>query len=171
MGKSNIVLIGFMGTGKSTVGKMLSERLGWTFTDTDILIERQQGTTISDIFRNQGEAAFRKIESETIEAVLKGERQVVSTGGGAVLAEQNRRNMLGGGLVVALSASAETIIERVSQDQTRPLVQGDVSERVHSLLETRKHAYDFAELRIDTSELSVEQIVQKILNAFEQLSF
>ncbi|MFH5182991.1 shikimate kinase [Paenibacillus sp. TAB 01] len=167
MGKSNIVLIGFMGTGKSTVGRMLSERLGWTFTDTDILIERQQGTTISEIFRLHGEAAFRKIESETIEAVLQGERQVVSTGGGAVLAEQNRRNMLEGGLVVALSATAETIIERVSQDQTRPLVQGDVSERVHTLLETRKHAYDFAELRIDTSELSVEQIVQKIVDALQ----
>lgn len=167
MSKSNIVLIGFMGTGKSTVGKTLSERLGWSFTDTDALVEEQQGTTISEIFRLHGEAAFRKSESDVIQAVLNGERQVVSTGGGAVLAEHNRTCMLEGGLVVALKASADTIIERVSQDQTRPLVQGDVAERVHTLLETRKHAYDFAHLIIDTSELSVERIVEKIIEALE----
>ncbi|OXM85909.1 shikimate kinase [Paenibacillus rigui] len=163
MSKSNIVLVGFMGTGKSTVGKELSNRLGWTFTDTDTLIEVQQGMPISEIFRLHGEAAFRKAESDVIETVLKGERQIISTGGGAVLAEQNRTNMLQGGFVVALSASAETIIQRVSQDQTRPLVQGNVEERVKTLLQTRKHAYDFAELIIDTTQHPVSAIAELIM--------
>ncbi|MCS7459396.1 shikimate kinase [Paenibacillus doosanensis] len=165
MEPSNIVLVGFMGTGKSTVGKTLASRLGWKFVDTDALIEERQGMSISDIFATAGEKAFRDIESETIAITLDGTRQVIATGGGAVLAEQNRKVMQARGWVVALTADAETIISRVSQDQNRPLVQGDVKERVHTLLETRKHAYDFAGKRIDTGSLSVEEIVAEIVAA------
>jgi shikimate kinase len=165
MAQKNIVLVGFMGTGKSTVGKVLAERLGWRFVDTDLNIEHKQGTSISDMFRDLGEPAFRQIESEAIAAVLEGSEQVIATGGGAVLAEHNRICMQKHGYVVALKAAAETIINRVKQDENRPLVQGDVKERVHTLLEARKYTYDFADLIVDTSVATVEEIVEQIISA------
>jgi len=161
--KSNIVLIGFMGTGKTTVGSNLAQRLGWKFANTDDLIEARQEMTISDMFATIGEAGFRQVESEVVRESLEQSHQVIATGGGAVLSEQNRIVMQRNGYVVALTASADTIIDRVSKDQNRPLVQGNVAERVHTLLENRKHAYDFADMKIDTSALSVEQIVDLII--------
>lgn len=163
MEKTNIVLVGFMGTGKTTVGLALADRLGWQFINTDDEIEKKQGMTISDMFAKLGEPVFRRAESEVIQASLEGASIIVATGGGAVLAEQNRTVMKDRGYVVALMADAETIIERVSQDQNRPLVQGNVTERVHTLLESRKHAYDFADRMIDTSKLTVQEIVDVIV--------
>ncbi|MCD1257958.1 shikimate kinase [Paenibacillus athensensis] len=163
----NIVLIGFMGSGKSTVGRKLADRLGWTFTDTDARVEQEQGTTISELFRQRGEAEFRELESRVLEDVLAEGRQVVATGGGIVLAERNRLRMLEGGLVVALKAEAGEVIKRVSSDRSRPLLQGDVGERVRTLMEQRKHAYDFAHLSIDTSALSVEQVIGQILERLQ----
>ena len=162
MEKKNIVLIGFMGTGKSTVGHALASRLGWRFINTDDVIEEQQGMSISDMFAKLGEPVFRQVECDVIRKSLEGMNCIIATGGGAVLAEQNRAVMKEKGYVVALTADADTIIERVSQDQNRPLVQGDVAERVHALLEARKHAYDFADRKIDTSKLSVQEIAEMI---------
>ncbi|TDF96560.1 shikimate kinase [Paenibacillus piri] len=162
MNKANVVLIGFAGTGKSTVGRALAERLNWQFTDTDHRIEERYGISIAEIFKLHGEPEFRSAESKAIDEALAERGQVVSTGGGAVLAERNRTRMREGGFVVALTASKRAIIERVSQDQSRPLVQGNVEEKVTALMESRKHAYDFADLKIDTSELSIEAIVDRI---------
>jgi shikimate kinase len=165
LNKGNVILVGFAGTGKSTVGQALAERLGWQFTDTDQRIEELQGISISEMFRTLGEPAFRTAETEVIDRTLQEQGQVVSTGGGAVLAEHNRTRMQEGGFVVALAASKEVIIERVSKDQSRPLVQGNVEEKVADLLEQRKHAYDFADLTIDTSGLAVQEIVDRIIEA------
>jgi shikimate kinase len=165
--QKNIILIGFMGTGKSSVGKALAERLNWQFVDTDQRIEKQQGMTISEMFRDLGEPAFRQVESETIDKVLQHSAQVIATGGGAVLAERNRQSMKKDGFVVALTAAAEIIIERVKRDESRPLVQGDVTERVHTLLETRKHAYDFADLVIDTSKVTIDDVTRQIISAVD----
>ncbi|MGG1553203.1 shikimate kinase [Paenibacillus ferrarius] len=159
----NLVLVGFMGTGKSTIGKKLAERLHWRFIDADAAIEANQGTSIPEIFRLQGEAYFRKVESQVLAGVLTGACQVVATGGGAVLAQENRDCMLANSFVVGLKASAEAIIDRVSQDTNRPLLQGNLEERVHTLLESRKTAYDFAHVTIDTTALTVEQIVEEIV--------
>ncbi|NOV03313.1 shikimate kinase [Paenibacillus planticolens] len=163
MTTSNLVLVGFMGTGKSTVGRKLAERLGWTFQDSDAVLEEEQQTSIADLFRQHGEAHFRALESKTLENLLARQGQIVATGGGAVLAEENRACMLRNGFVVALKASPETIIQRVSSDTSRPLLQGNLEERVHTLLEQRKSAYDFAHTVIDTSELTTEQIVEIII--------
>ncbi|MCZ8511368.1 shikimate kinase [Paenibacillus filicis] len=160
----NIVLIGLMGTGKSTVGSKLAERLGWSYVDTDERIEAEAGMRISEIFAERGEAGFRQAESAMIEKTLKGMSQVVSTGGGAVLDHRNCEAMLRGGLVVALTATEETIIERVRYDQNRPLVNGNVEERVRSLMEARRNAYDFAHVRIDTTDVPVDAIVVGILS-------
>jgi shikimate kinase len=152
-----------MGTGKSTVGKLLAERVGWQFSDTDEVIVSRAEMPISEIFSNHGEAYFRSLESNVLREILNVGNQVLATGGGAVLAEENRICMLQNGFVVALKADPEVIIRRVSMDQSRPLLQGNLQERVHSLLEQRKHAYHFAHAMINTSNLTTEQIVKQII--------
>ncbi|WP_308634533.1 shikimate kinase [Paenibacillus silvisoli] len=159
----HVVLVGFMGTGKSTVSKQLANRLRCGTADIDAEIVQREGQAIADIFAARGEAAFRLAETEALADVLgRSETLVIATGGGAVLAERNRTMMLQGSFVVALTADPEKIIARVSEDPARPLLQGDVRERVYKLLEDRKHAYDFAHLTVDTSNLSVEQVVEQI---------
>ncbi|WP_426447333.1 shikimate kinase [Paenibacillus sp. S-38] len=163
MNYRNMILIGMMGTGKSTVGQALAARLGWRFVDTDAVIEERTGKTIPELFAENGETFFREAEKEAVAAVLKESGQVVATGGGAVLREENRRAMSEGGLVVALLCSPERIIERVRTDTNRPLLQGNLEERVHTLAENRREAYTFADLAVDTSDLDVESIAGKIL--------
>ncbi len=158
----NIVLVGFMGTGKTTVGRILANRLGWTFTDTDAFIQEQAGMTISRMFEEHGEAFFRQRETEALRELLQRRNQVVSTGGGAVLLEENRRLMLESGLVVAMNAEESVIVERVRGDKGRPLLQGDVVERVHTLVEARRHAYDFAPVQLHTDRLSPEEAARRI---------
>lgn len=158
----NVILVGFMGSGKTTVGKRLAHALGWTFVDSDHAIEAHEGMAVRDIFQSEGEAYFRQAETETLRRLLSSENQVIATGGGAVLKEENRKLMLEGGLVVALKASEATVVKRVRGDESRPLLQGDVEERVRSLMLARKTAYDFAPVQIDTDGRSVEEIVKLI---------
>lgn len=159
-----LVLIGFMGTGKSTVSRLLAGKLGWKRVDGDEEIERLEEKTISDIFAADGEVGFRVIETRVLETILtSGEYAVVATGGGAVLSEVNRKLMLNNGFVVALKASPEQIIARVKTDTERPLLQDDAAERVNLLLAQRKHAYDFAHLTVDTTNMSAEEVVETIL--------
>jgi shikimate kinase len=160
----NIVLVGFMGTGKTTIGRMLAKQMNWSFVDTDATIEQEQGVAVARLFETEGEPQFRRIETETLKRVLTASQQVIATGGGAVLAQENCNAMLQDGYVVALTADYTTIIRRVSGDQARPLLKGDLTERVTSLLDQRKNAYDFADLKLDTSKQSVEQIIESILN-------
>ncbi|OMF37573.1 shikimate kinase [Paenibacillus sp. FSL H8-0548] len=161
---NKLVLIGFMGTGKSTVSKLLAEKLGWMRVDVDEEIERSENKRISDIFAADGEASFRAIELNVLASILEsGDSSVVATGGGAVLSSVNRELMLSKGFVVALKASPEQILARVKTDSARPLLQGDAAERVNVLLEQRKHAYDFAHLSVDTTNLSADAVVEVIL--------
>ncbi|MDQ6420876.1 shikimate kinase [Paenibacillus sp. LHD-117] len=169
---NKLVLIGFMGTGKSSVSRELSEQLGWARMDSDDEIVLREQRTIADIFSSDGEQRFRDIESEAISDILhREEPAVVATGGGAVLRERNRALMLEKSFVVALAADADSIIARVSQDEERPLLQGDAGARVHALLEQRRGAYDFAHATIDTTGMSVKDVARDILqrlhDAFE----
>ena len=167
--QAHIVLIGFMGTGKSTIGELLAKRLGCSLIGLDEEIERRAGQRIPEIFAVKGESAFREGETEALmDALHSHNRQVISTGGGAVLAQRNRELMVSHGIVIALKADAEQIIARVSKDSSRPLLQGDVRERVYKLLEDRKEAYDFAHLTIDTTRLSVNEVVEQIWNYIHQ---
>lgn len=157
----NIVLVGFMGTGKTTVARLLAGRLGYAAVDTDEEIERRAGKAIAEIFASEGEAHFRDLESRVLREMLAGEGRVVATGGGAVLREENRRLMLASGWVVALTADAETLIARLARPAeagVRPLLAGDAEKRVRSLLEERRHAYDFAHCMIDTSRRTPEEV-------------
>lgn len=158
----NIILIGFMGTGKSTVGQAIADTLHYQFVDTDALVEKKAGCKISEIFASQGEAHFRQLEHEVMKEILQHDQLVVSTGGGSVLREDNCAVMLANGQVIALTADTDHIIQRVSQDPNRPLLQGNVEERVHTLMAERKDAYQFADMTIDTTDVSVEDIVRII---------
>ncbi|RKP55631.1 shikimate kinase [Cohnella endophytica] len=155
-----------MGTGKSTVSRILSERLGWESIDTDEEIERLAGKPIRQIFAEDGEPAFRDWETKVLERVLEKDKQVVATGGGAVLRERNRSILLSGGWVVALTADKESLIRRVTSAAaagTRPLLEGDAEERVTSLLESRRHAYDFAHASVDTSDRSPSEVADSLM--------
>lgn len=164
MNRLHVVLIGFMGTGKSTVASALSERLGWEKVDLDAAIEAAEGTTIPVLFAEKGEPYFRRAETDALRRELGGTAaKIIATGGGAVLAEENRRLMLENGLVVALTADEETIVRRVKDDPNRPLLQGDVRARVAALLKARETAYDFAHMKIDTSHRTVDEIADAIV--------
>jgi len=161
----NIIIVGFMGTGKSTVSRLLSERLGWERLDTDEEIVKAAGKSIPQIFADDGETEFRDRESRALTEALSGERKIVATGGGAVLREINRLQMLERGWVVALTADKESLIRRVTSAAAgaRPLLAGDAEARVTQLLESRRHAYDFAHLKVDTSDRSPEEVAEVLL--------
>ncbi|WP_229106443.1 shikimate kinase [Paenibacillus sp. 1001270B_150601_E10] len=166
--RHHIVLIGFMGTGKSIVGQRLAERLHVPFIDLDQEVVRQEGRSIPELFAQEGEEYFRDTESKVLAAWLQSEQPgIISTGGGAVLRAINCDVMKQQGFVVALTAEVDTIIARVSGDADRPLLQGNASERVHQLMEARAGRYDFAHCTIPTDQCEVEHIMHQILEAYE----
>ncbi|MEC0168837.1 shikimate kinase [Paenibacillus graminis] len=159
----NIILVGMMATGKSTVGALLAEELGYELVDLDHVIIQKEGRSIAELFAEGGEEYFRRIESAVLKDMLEGEGRIISTGGGAVLAPGNADIMLQNGLVVALTASEEAIIDRVSGDQNRPLLAGNAQERVRTILEQRRDAYRFAHCTVDTTELDAAEVSKHIL--------
>lgn len=165
---NNIILIGFMGCGKSTTGIRLSYRLKRTLEDTDKRIEREQGMSISDIFALQGEESFRKMETRLLERMEKepGAR-IIATGGGLPVREENRILLGRLGRVVYLRARPETIYERVKNDAARPLLQGeDPLGRIRKLMAERAAAYeDAADLILDVDGMELEEVTRKIAEA------
>ncbi|OKP82555.1 MULTISPECIES: shikimate kinase [unclassified Paenibacillus] len=159
----NIILVGMMATGKSTVGALLAEELGYELIDLDHVIIQNEGRSIAELFAEGGEEYFRKIESAVLKEMLEGESRIISTGGGAVLAPGNAEIMLQKGLVVALTATEEEIIARVSGDENRPLLAGNAQERVRAILEQRRDAYRFAHCTVDTTKRSVAEVSEYIL--------
>jgi shikimate kinase len=132
------------------------------------MIVERAGRSIPEIFATDGEAAFRQLESQVLADVLTNSNQVISTGGGAVLAEANRQLMRENGLVVWLRTDVDVLIQRMQYDTTRPLLQGDAKANITRILEERREAYNFATLEIDTGRLSVEEAVQAIANYYKQ---
>lgn len=168
MKKDNIVLIGFMGCGKSTIGIRLSYRMRRVVEDTDKLIEKKQEKKISDIFAQEGEVFFRELETELLkELIEKLQGYIVSVGGGTPVREVNRNLLKQLGKVVYLRIRPETVYERLKYDTTRPLLQCENPlERIRTLMKARKEAYEScADIIIDVDELSVEEIVDRIANS------
>lgn len=160
----NIVLTGFMGTGKSGVGKILSKELSYILIDSDAEIEKEQKMSITDIFRQHGEAIFRDIESDIIKRLSEMENVVISTGGGVVLRESNIENLRKKGVIVCLTASAETILRRVEHSNDRPLLQVDNPlQKIKELLNSREQYYRNADITISTEGKSLKEIASEIL--------
>jgi len=164
--KSNIALIGFMGTGKTAVGKMLAEKLNKQFMELDALIEQRTGKTIPEIFQQYGEIAFRELEIEATRDAAERESTVIACGGGVVLNQINIDRLRRKSVIVYLTASPSVILERTSADtDERPLlVAEDKAARVAGLLKFRQPFYErAADITVETSRLDVGEVVGKII--------
>jgi shikimate kinase / 3-dehydroquinate synthase len=161
--RSNVVLIGFMGTGKTAVGREVARQLGWPFIDTDVLIEERAGRPIAQIFAEDGEEAFRRLEAATVEAASEGEGVVIATGGGVVLRKENMDRLRRNGLIIALRADPAAIRARVGSGVDRPLLGSDPEAAIRRLLAEREAFYGDADLTVDTTALSLEEIVARVL--------
>ena len=163
----NIVLIGFMGTGKSSTGRALANKLGYAFIDIDQKIEEEQGMSIPKIFELHGESFFRDCEKQMVKRVAERRNTVIATGGGTVKDPENMEELRKHGFVVCLSANVETVLERTRRRGTRPVLDGkddgDRRKAVESLMEERKGLYDQADYTVDTSNLSPLQVIDDIV--------
>ncbi|MEA2646215.1 MAG: shikimate kinase [Chloroflexota bacterium] len=165
----NLVLVGYMGSGKSTVGVRVAALLGLAFIDLDDLIEDGAGTSIAEIFRTEGEAHFRDLEASTLEQVLAGEGRVVATGGGAPMNDDSWGLMVADNTVVHLDASADSLVERVGLGDGRPLLEVGrddperLRERLVAILERRRGRYAQAPYRVDTTGRSIDEVVLDVV--------
>ena len=160
----NIVLIGFMGTGKSCVGQLLARKLGWRFIDLDEQVELAIGMSIAEYFEQFGEAAFRDQESAAVEAVALQNRLVVATGGGVVLRQQNIDRLKATGILVCLSASEAEIVARTRGDRLRPLLnRPDRLQVIRELLAARKPQYRQADYWFETDGKTEAAVAAAIL--------
>lgn len=158
-----------MGTGKTEVGKILAQRLGLTFFDADSIIEQEQNMTITEIFRQFGEPYFRDIEADVIKRLSEKDRVVIATGGGAVLREENMKNLRKKGIIVCLMASPETILRRTSNDSSRPLLQvEDPLRKIKELLKFRRPYYENSDIMVDTEDKDPAEIVEEIMERIRE---
>jgi len=166
----NIILIGLMGSGKTTLGKYLAGHTGIKFFDTDELIVQKTGKSIQKIFEDEGQLHFRDLESEVIAEVSRKSGCVISTGGGAVLRDENIDSLKKTGVLFYLETSAETLWNRVKNDSSRPLLQGkNPAETLAKILTARKPLYRQADFTVNT-EKSLEEIATQVLQFYSQTS-
>ncbi len=168
--KSNLALIGFMGTGKSTVGKVLAEKLNKQYIELDSVIENKAGKSISKIFRDEGEIAFREMEIAAVKEISGKKNQVIACGGGIILNRINIERLRPDSIIVLLRASPSVILKRVSTTDDRPLLNSaDKLKNIRNLLKQRGPLYKTAsDFEIDTSRLSVESVVNEIIGKIEK---
>jgi shikimate kinase len=169
MSDKNIVLIGFMGTGKSTVGKILAKKMNRALVDIDYRIEEKEKRKISEIFEKEGEDHFRCLEKEMIRDAASHTGQVITTGGGAVVDPENLAALKSNGLLVALTAFPETIYQRVKDTRHRPLLKsGDLMSEIRRLLAVRMPSYEKADLHFSSDGKTPAQVADQILEALEK---
>lgn len=172
--KHNIILIGFMGSGKTSVGERLANRLSYRFRDTDKVLEQKAGDTINHIFAVHGEEYFRNMETDLLKELLPSmEQTVLSTGGGLPLREQNSKLLKEIGYVVYLKATKQTTLKRLKGDKTRPLLQGeDLEQKVEHMLGLRTPVYERAAHKvIATDDKKVDEIVNLIMESYMKLIY
>ena len=161
---SNIILIGFMGVGKSQVGHKLAQELKMHFVDTDDLIEKAEEMNIPEIFEKKGEPHFRDIETKTLGTLQDYDNFVISTGGGIILRDENVKMLKQLGPLVLLWSDPDTIYERVKQESHRPLIEADKKKNISEILRQRTPIYNkAADFTVDTSFLSIDNAVEEIL--------
>jgi shikimate kinase len=160
----NIVLTGFMGTGKTAVSRELARLTGFNQVDVDAEIEKTAGMTITEIFAQFGEPYFRDLETAEIKKVSQGRNLIISTGGGAVLRQENMDALRANGVIICLTATPETIFERTKDNNERPLLQvEDPIKKIKELLSFRKPYYEKADIMIDTEGKTPHEIAEEIL--------
>jgi shikimate kinase/3-dehydroquinate synthase len=167
----NLVLVGFMGTGKTTVGALVAERLGWAFVDTDLLVEAEAGMPVREIFARQGEDAFRVLETHACRVAGAGTHTVISVGGGALVNPENRRALEANGVPVLLTCERDRLVERLEESARRgerPLLSGDIGAKIDSLAASRAGVYSTIALKVDTTHLTPEEVAEKVIAIVEE---
>jgi shikimate kinase len=170
--KANIVLCGFMATGKSSVGKMLAKRMNYEFLDMDAAIEKEEGTSVAQIFASRGEPAFRAMETRMVERLAASQGLIIATGGGTIVNPKNLEKLKSCGVVITLTADIPTILQRAGSGEDRPLLQAeDRVERIKALLAQRATAYAQADIILDTSSLTIDEVTQQIIGKLKEFRF
>lgn len=164
-----IILIGFMGTGKSSLGRKLAAQLDYEFLDTDDLIEAEQGYCIAQIFERDGEATFRRLEADLAVKLAVMDRKVIATGGGFPLNPQNMALLRPNSFIVSLRSSPEEIYRRVCHEKQRPLLQvADPLERIKRLLAARAESYEAADFRLNTDGADLDSLCRQVIDAWRK---
>lgn len=167
-----VVLIGMMGAGKSAVGEGLADQLGYDFIDTDKLIVQEAGKSITKIFAEDGEEAFRALEEKVIDKLRGSRSKVVAVGGGAPMSLSNRAAIASIGTSVYLKASAQELYQRIKNDRTRPLMQVEnPRSQMAKLLREREEVFAKADIVLDTEVLSVDEVVEKLIDELAKRTF
>ncbi len=167
----NIALIGFMGTGKTSVGRLVADQLHFHYLDTDEMIQAATGKSIADIFSREGEPAFRALEEKTVAELAVKTKTVISAGGGLPVNPANLASLKAHALVVCLWASPEKIWERVKNQTHRPLLHGaDPQQKIRNLLAAREPHYKQADVLINTELRSLREVAQQVVHQFRLLS-
>jgi len=165
----NLVLVGYMGTGKSTVGKKLARRLGMKFVDSDREVERVTGYTVNEIFKKFKEIRFRSEEKAALRRLTRNSGQIISTGGGAVLDPENVETLKNNGFVVCLTAEPEIIYQRLRRKKNRPLLQTENPlATIKEMLADRAPFYARADATVDTSEMDLEAVIAEVTRLYQE---
>ena len=167
--KENIVFLGMMGSGKSSMGLLISKKLNLNFFDIDNIIEKELNSKISDIFKNKGESFFRNFEEKTTLKILKNKGVIISLGGGAFLNKKIRDEILKNHISFWLKWKSETIIKRIGSSHKRPIAFNASKTELMDLIKKRSNFYSKAMYRVKCDNLSKNQIVQKIIDIYEKI--
>jgi len=158
-----------MATGKSSVGMRLAELMQYEFFDMDTVIEAETGMTIPEIFAAQGETVFRSLESDLVNRIAGRSGCVVATGGGVIANPRNLEILKKSGTLITLTANPQTILSRVGSGEDRPMLAGDNKEkRIETLMKARAHAYAQADITVDTSSITVDEVAQHIFDSLKK---
>ena len=166
--KKNLVLLGMMGSGKSTIGYLLSKSLDLEFCDIDLIIEKEAGCKIAEIFNREGESSFRKIEEKTSIKILKLKNKVISLGGGAFLNENIRKEVLSNNISFWLDWKKDTLINRIKRNNKRPIVNNSNEVEIKKLISKRVKIYSMANFKINCEKFSKSDITRKIVDIYEK---
>ena len=166
--KRNLVLLGMMGSGKSTIGYHLSKSLNLEFCDIDLIIEKETGRKIAEIFNREGESSFRKIEEKTSIKILKLKNKVISLGGGAFLNENIRKEVLSNNISFWLDWKKDTLINRIKRNNKRPIVNNSDENELKKLISKRVKIYSMANFKINCEKFSKSDITRKIVDIYEK---
>ena len=162
MKRRNIYLVGFMGTGKTTIGRELARVTGRKFMDTDLELERRLGMSVNQIFDTQGEEFFRKQEKDLAHEIAESANKIIATGGGTIVDPEIFSLFSSSGLLICLYTRQDDLVDRLERTDKRPMLRGDVKDRVKQLMEERKRIYDQVKIRVDTTHLTPLSAARKI---------
>ena len=166
--KKNLVLLGMMGSGKSTIGYLLSKNLNLEFYDIDSIIEKQDGRKIAEIFNTEGEDFFRKLEEKVSIKILKLKNKVISLGGGSFLNENIRKEVLSNNVSFWLNWKDNTLINRIKRNNKRPIINNSNENEIKKLISKRLKIYSMADFKINCEKFTKNEITRKILDIYEK---